>query len=81
MDEVDLRPAFVVRHPGASVAPDLEMNEAGAALLQLFAGGWGLAAVLGAYAEATGKPPDEAAPDVIAFARDPSDGLLVPTNL
>lgn len=82
LDEVDLRPAFVVRYPGGSVAPDLEMNEAGAALLQLFAGGRGLAAVVGAYAEATGKPPDEAAPDVIAFARDSlRRGLLVPTNL
>lgn len=80
LDQPDMRPSYTVRYPGGAVAPDLEVNEAGAALLQLFAGGRGMAAVVGAYSEATGRSPDEAAPDVITFARDAlRRGLLVPT--
>ena len=82
LDEAGLRPAFVVRHPAGSVAEDLEMNEAGAALLQLFAGGRRTAAVVSAYATATAKDSEEAATDVIAFARDAlRRGLLLPTSL
>ena len=80
LDQPDMRPSYTVRFPGGAVTPDLEVNEAGAALLQLFAGGRGMAAVVGAYAEATSKALDDAAPDVIAFARDAlRRGLLVPT--
>ena len=49
LDEAGLRPAFVVRYPAGSVAQDLEMNEAGAALLQLFADGRRTASVVSAY--------------------------------
>jgi SAM-dependent methyltransferase len=80
LDQAEMRPAYAVRYPGGAVSADMELNEAGAALLQLFAGGRGMAAVVGAYAEATGKPPDEAAPDVITFARDAlRRGLLIPS--
>ncbi len=80
LDEAELRPAYRVRYPSGAVAADLELNEAGAAMLQLFAGGRGMAAVVGAYAEATGASPEAAAPDVLAFARDGlRRGLLVPT--
>jgi len=82
LDEAGLGPAFVVRHPAGSVAEDLELNEAGAALLQLFAGGRRTAAVVNAYATATAKDPEEAATDVIEFARDAlRRGLLLPTSL
>jgi len=82
LDEPGRPPVFVVRYPNGSPANDLEMNEAGAAMLQLFAGGRGLAAVVNAYASATGQPPDEAAPDVLAFARDSlRRGLLAPTTV
>lgn len=81
LDEPGRSAVFVVRYPGGSPASDLEMNEAGAAMLQLFAGGRGLAAVVSAYAIATGKPPDEATPDVLDFARDAlRRGLLVPAT-
>jgi len=80
LDVAGLRPSYTVRFPSGSVSPDLEMNEAGAALLQLFAGGRGMAAVVGAYAEATSKGHVEAAPDVLVFARDAlRRGLLVPS--
>ncbi len=80
LDQPGVRPSYSVRYPGGAVSADLEVNEAGAALLQLFAGGRGTAAAVGAYAEGTGKTLDEAAPDVIAFARDAlRRGLLVPT--
>lgn len=81
LDQADLRPSYTVRYPGGSVSADMEMNEAGAALLQLFAGGRGMPAVVGAYAEATATTPEDAAPDVIAFARDAlRRGLLVPSR-
>ena len=80
LDQAGARPAFTVRHPPGAVSPDLELNEAGAALLQLFAGGRGVVAAVAAYAGATGKAPEEAAPDVIAFSRDAlRRGLLIPT--
>ena len=81
LDEAGMRPSYTVRYPPGAVAADTELNEAGAALLQLFAGGRGMAAVVGAYAEATGKTPIDAAPDVIGFTRDAlRRGLLVPSG-
>jgi len=80
LDQADLRPSYTVRYPSGSVSLDMEVNEAGAALLQLFSGGRGMAAVVGVYADATAKTPDQAAPEVIAFARDAlRRGLLVPS--
>ena len=82
LDEAGLRPTFVLRYPAGAVATDLELNEAGAAMFQLFAGGRALADVVSDYAAATGRPGAEAAADVVAFARDAlSRGHLLPTDV
>ena len=82
LDEEAQGPTFAVRYPPGSVAADMELNEPGAALLQQFAGGRGVGEVVAVYAGATGKTADEAAPDVLAFARDSLHrGLLIPANL
>lgn len=81
LDQPDLKPAYAVRYPMGTVAADFELNEAGAALLQQFAGGRAVADVVEVYAQATGKTTDEAAPDVLAFARDALHrGLLIPAG-
>ncbi len=80
LDEIDQQPSYMVRYPSGAVPSDMKVTEAGAAMLQLFAAGRGLAAVVGAYAEATAKTPEEAAADVITFARDAlRSGVLVPS--
>lgn len=72
-------PIFVVRYPSGSPAQDVEVNEAGAAMLQILIGGRELSEAVDTYAGATGTRPDEAASDVLAFARNALQrGLLVP---
>jgi hypothetical protein len=79
LDEAGLGPTFTVRYPPGTVVADLELNEAGAAMLQQFAGGRAVADVVDVYAKATGKTADEATPDVVSFARDALHrGLLIP---
>ena len=79
LDAGGREPAYLVRFPADGLLADNAINETGAALLQLFAGGVGVAAVLGAYAEGSGMPAADAAADVLAFVRDALQrGLLTP---
>lgn len=81
LDQPNLDPAYTVRYPPGTVAADFELNEAGAALLQQFAGGRDVADVVEVYAQATGKTTEKATPDVVAFARDAlRRGLLIPAG-
>jgi len=81
LDRAGQRPSFVIRYPRDPVANDMEMNEAGAALLELFSGGRDVAAVVDAFAVGCGRSVEEAEADVVAFARDALwRGLLVPVS-
>ena len=73
-------PSYAIRYPSDAVPEDVELDEASAALMQLFVAGRAVASVVRFYAGATSKSLDEAAPEVLAFARDAlRRGVLVPS--
>ena len=79
LDRVDGEVAFLVRFPADGLLADSVVNETGSLLLQLFAGGAGVGAVAGAYAEVAECAVEDAARDVLAFVRDAlARGLLIP---